>query len=175
MSGIGLTAGPTGRARVVKVGGSLFDWPQLPQALTTWLDAQPPATNYLLAGGGQWVDALRRAANTFQLSETFCHEAAIDLMTSSAAVLRELLREYTGDFEVINARQFLCEAKVELPASWEVTSDSIAATIAEALKADELVLLKSTSASAQIVDSYFATAAANLPHVRIVNLRETQG
>jgi len=169
--------------RVIKVGGSLFDWPGLPRALEQWLEEQPPAKNYLIAGGGEWVEALRLAAETFALSETFCHQAAIDLMSTSAIVLRELLRDRRGEFEVVDVREFLDAAHIALPASWHVTSDSIAAAIATDLQADELVLLKSTNLDATlplqeaaargVVDSYFPTVAAHIAQVRMVNLRAT--
>ena len=66
-----------------------------------------------------------------------------------------------------------------LPASWEVTSDSIAAWLAEGLGAGELVLLKSSEptlptpsewATSGYVDAYFLEASANLPVVRAVSL-----
>jgi len=69
-----------------------------------------------------------------------------------------------------------------LPADWRVTSDSIAAWLAERLQADELVLLKSrlpqaSDLSAAVregyVDPYFPTAARGRT-VRCVNLREPE-
>jgi aspartokinase-like uncharacterized kinase len=63
-----------------------------------------------------------------------------------------------------------------LPVGWHVTSDSIAARVAEVLAAAELVLLKSSlssdNRSSPLVDEYFSTAAAQLPVVRAVNLRD---
>jgi aspartokinase-like uncharacterized kinase len=175
--------------RVIKVGGSLFDWPELPSALSEWLAQQSPGTNYLLAGGGPWVEELRRAAATFDLSEEFCHRTALQLMRTSAAVLREVLRsagmDKASSFILLDAETQLGIAKtlkrVPLPASWDVTSDSIAAHLAKGLQATELVLLKSAqltsdhslSAAAQNawVDGYFPQAAAGLPTIRFVNLR----
>ena len=68
-----------------------------------------------------------------------------------------------------------------LPRTWDVTSDSIAARLAEFVSADELVLLKSTlplEAAEQhdrsdcgIVDRYFRIASARVRKVRLVNLR----
>jgi aspartokinase-like uncharacterized kinase len=67
-----------------------------------------------------------------------------------------------------------------LPASWDVTSDSIAARLAQLISADELVLLKSTLptgstcaawSTEEFVDRFFPQAAASLRRVRVVNLR----
>ena len=45
--------------RVVKIGGSLFQFPALVQNLRSWLASQPRALNVLLAGGGRFADAVR--------------------------------------------------------------------------------------------------------------------
>ena len=68
-----------------------------------------------------------------------------------------------------------------LPASWDATSDTIAARIAAHLEARSLVLLKSTSVPAGatredaarlgVVDPMFPVAARSIPRVEIVNLR----
>ena len=69
-----------------------------------------------------------------------------------------------------------------LPHDWSVTSDSIAARLATAVGAAELVLLKSTriapgtsqaaAAATGLVDEYFPRAACTVPRVRWVNLRD---
>lgn len=68
-----------------------------------------------------------------------------------------------------------------LPRDWTATSDSIAARLAEALAADELVLLKSAFAPAKslaelsssgFVDRHFPIAAGRLAAIQFVNLRE---
>ena len=73
-------------------------------------------------------------------------------------------------------------AGCRLPRNWAVTSDSIAARVAEVVGAHELVLLKSQLPIGQggwrevsehgIVDRHFPLAAAKLPVVRFVNLRD---
>ncbi len=64
---------------------------------------------------------------------------------------------------------------------WHVTSDSIAARLAQHMGAEQLVLLKSSLPQSRtlrgaseegLVDQYFSTAAAGLPTVRVVNLRD---
>ena len=68
-----------------------------------------------------------------------------------------------------------------LPASWDVTSDSIAAFLTVDWSADELVLIKSRekptgglaeAVAAGAVDGYFQTAAAAVQRIAWVNLRD---
>jgi hypothetical protein len=88
---------------------------------------------------------------------------------------------------IFDVRQFMADEEPSVPgtrlhASWDVTSDSIAARVAEVRGAAELVLLKSTLrsdlssltewANAGLVDAFFPQAAVKLPRVRLVNLRD---
>jgi len=187
--------------RIVKVGGSLLDWPPLPQALLGWLDAQPPAASVLLCGGGALANVVRRADRDFSLGEEASHWLCIDAMWLTARLLGAMLHDIrlVATFDTLVAviskgqaattifdpREFLAAHEPDLPGrtlphDWSVTSDSIAARLAAVVGAQELVLLKSSDppvaslaelAAADIVDSYFPVAAAGLPGVRIVNLR----
>jgi 5-(aminomethyl)-3-furanmethanol phosphate kinase len=189
---------------VIKVGGSLFDWNQLAMALGRWLDAQSQACNVLIAGGGALADAIRQADATHALGEQIAHELCVELLGVTARLLEALLagrspritftdlqKQQTAnrlpDCCVLDARDFLLDIEstaslTSLPPTWDVTSDSIAAWVACALAADELVLLKSDDppgdqsldalALAQYVDRYFPTAVASFAGtVRMVNLR----
>jgi aspartokinase-like uncharacterized kinase len=183
--------------RVIKLGGSLLDWPQLPVRLHRWLAGQPSAANVLIVGGGPIVEGLRTIDRAQRLSAAAAHWLAIDAMSLTARVLVELLPgaaliETLRDVEVAKSDQLfvldvapLLRAEqgshTALPESWDVTSDSIAAHVAHRLQAAELVLLKSTAApdaaSAEVlsaagyVDAYFPQAAGEL-FVRCVNLRD---
>jgi len=191
------------QVRVVKVGGSLFDWNQLPIALGRWLDAQSPACNILIAGGGGLADVIRQADATHALGEQTAHELCVDLLGVMARLLEALLAgralrvTYSNLQErqtanrlpgccVLDVRDFLdIESTAplrSLPHSWDVTSDSIAAWVACALPANQLVLLKSREppgepspdalAAAGYVDRGFPTAVAPFAGtVRMVNLR----
>jgi 5-(aminomethyl)-3-furanmethanol phosphate kinase len=187
--------------RVVKLGGSLLNWPQFPLALRQWLSGQPQSCNILIAGGGTLADAIRRVDCDFALGEELSHWLCIDalsitvrilaavtpdfLLVSSYADLKSKITiKHSGDI-VFDPREFLAEHESGLPGrplphDWTVTSDSIAARIAECLHVDELVLLKSVDppsgalldlAAAGYVDRYLPTAAAKLPPPRFVNLR----
>lgn len=148
--------------RVIKVGGSLFDVPQLPERLRTWIDAQPPAHNVLVPGGGTLVEQVRTWHAAEPLDEAAAHWMCVDLLTVTAHMLHAWLPE----IPLIEDDCLLCQRVGEpgatifgpapwmrrseprlpgtwLPTSWETTSDSIAGRLAAALHADEFVLLKS--------------------------------
>lgn len=188
--------------RVVKVGGSLFDFAGLPVALDDWLARQGNALPILVAGGGDLADAIRVASQRFRLDPVSAHWICVDAMTTSARLLAALLpaAEFLNRYEDVQTRlqrhrsaalvfaagNFLRRieprlAGPKLPEDWTVTSDSIAARLAVALDASELVLMKSCdlgevrtvrdAAQAGLVDEFFPLAAADLPAIRWVNLR----
>ncbi len=189
--------------RVIKVGGSLFDFADLPAALTRWLVRQPPAMNVLVAGGGSLVDAIRRADSLFPLGDENAHWLSISLMDVNARLLAGIMQmDCESDFEalretarsrttsapmVFRVETFLRDVEprwdgVRLPHDWSATSDSIAARVAECLAAHELVLLKSTlqpvhsrelAGTPGYVDAHFETVAAKISLVRFVDLRSS--
>lgn len=153
--------------RVVKVGGSLLDWPPLARVLPRWLAYQPPAKHVLVCGGGGWCDAVRQAQQQFALAEEAMHWLCVDLLAVTAKLLTQILhlpppetdwrrvaksdgppRPAASPVVVFDPRSFLLQDEARLPGTalphdWNATSDSIAARLAEVLGADELVLLKS--------------------------------
>jgi aspartokinase-like uncharacterized kinase len=190
--------------RVIKVGGSLLDWPLLPRALSEWIASQPPAVNVLVAGGGPIVDEIRRADRDFQLGDEAAHWLAIDALAVTtrlvAAILRDvsLVRNYDELLALVKRPPqtvvfepggFLREVEPTLPGcalprDWSVTSDAIAARLAEAIKADELVLLKSAPppaaalpslAAAGYIDPHLGKQSGLQPRLRLVNLRAVGG
>jgi len=190
----------TGRGvRVIKVGGSLFDYPELLRAWNRWLAEQSPAAHVLIAGGGKLADVIREADRIWGLGEEAAHWLCVDGLAVSARLLAAILKEsqLEGSWERLLQRlderkvdgplvfcpvQFLKQVEQQLaphplPHGWHVTSDSIAARIAMILDADELVLFKSIDPPVQsapgppYVDEYFGRAAHGLKSVRFVNLR----
>ena len=185
--------------RVIKLGGSLLDWPELAQNFRRWLAAQSDAVNILIVGGGTIVDAVRRLDIQHRLTAEAAHWLSIRGMGLTAKFVGELLAEATcvhgldelqfsagAGLQILEVEQFLRADQASadaLPCGWEVTSDSIAARLATILMARELVLLKSTLAAAPstreelaqsgLVDAYFAHASRTLA-VRIVNLRDPE-
>ena len=187
--------------RVVKVGGSLLRGQpdakakeNLSAALTKWLAKQSPAVNVLIAGGGELADVIRQADQTHGLGEEVAHWLCVDALTITARLLGIILKAkvIARTEEVPAVSPAICIfdpapflrgveplvfSKKSLPHTWAVSSDSIAARIAEFLAARELVLLKSWlpapgGSPEDAVDGYFSTASADLDHVRLVNLRD---
>jgi len=183
--------------RIVKVGGSLLEFDQLAKSLTSWLAKQPPAVNVLLAGGGQLADVVRDWDNRFAIGELHSHQLCIKQMGITSQLLTALLGQFqrithwdqlpdSTKTVIFDPEPFLSDLEptlpgTRLPATWETTSDSIAARLAEVLGAAELVLLKSATlppnqthqmaSNSGYVDAHFPQAAAQIPHVRCVNLR----
>jgi len=165
--------GPT----VIKVGGSLFDWPELIPTLRRFLAAfRRPI---LVPGGGPVADMIRNVDRTHGLGAESAHWLAVRAMELNGHWLIRLLnaskalpgragpachemphalpgcrREWNaGRVPLIDAWAF-CRADERrvgaLPHDWSATSDSIAARVAECFRADDLWLLKSTDPASQM-------------------------
>lgn len=182
--------------RVVKVGGSLLDLHDLADRLRGWLASRSAATNILLAGGGRRADMVR--ARQAELTEREAHWLAIETMEANARGLWETLPEASwldsiarartigGALAVLSPRRFMWyddarHPRGALPATWQVTSDSIAARAAEIAGAEELILLKSVAppdpatpeqlAAIGYVDAFFPRASRQVPAIGYVDLR----
>ncbi|HEX4612380.1 MAG TPA: hypothetical protein VH092_29570 [Urbifossiella sp.] len=179
---------------VVKIGGSLYDWPELGPALWAYVAALAPEPVLLVPGGGDFADAVRKLHGVHGLSEEQSHWLALESLWAAASLLRALLpgagyaaqpTALLGRISVLNAHLF-CQSESELPHTWEVTTDSIAARAAIEWQADRLVLLKSLdvppgtpwdeAAARGWVDPYFTRALAGYTgRVEAVNLRTWAG
>lgn len=191
---------------VIKVGGSLLDWPELPGRLVAFLDRlrdqdQPQARRFLLiAGGGPAADLIRSMDRAYGLGDERAHWLAIRAMDFTAELLAELLpgaqvvsrpgELYStwnlGKLPILAPLRLLEEIDASgpdpLPASWDVTSDSISARIAVHLQSRRLIVLKSRSvppgtsladaARLGVVDPMFPAVARELEVVEMVCLRE---
>jgi 5-(aminomethyl)-3-furanmethanol phosphate kinase len=191
---------------VIKVGGSLLDWPELPRRLLAFLDnecgqeACLRGRAALVAGGGAFADLIRTMDQTHALGDQKGHHLAIKSLDLTAELLAALLPgsavvhrqedlracRKLGQVPILAPGQLLEEVDDRgadpLPASWNVTSDSIAARIAVLLGARRLILLKSVGLSADIhrgeaarlglVDAMFPAISSTLELVELVSLRD---
>ncbi len=139
---------------VVKVGGSLAEYPNSLRKLCKRL-ASLAINHQILAvpGGGKFADAVRDSDENFGLSNSVAHRMAILAMDQFGLFLSDVTPNsfvtYSLD-EVIGSS--IGRLPIFLPSkllfhedplknSWDVTSDSIAAYIAEKMSADKLVLV----------------------------------
>ena len=183
--------------RIIKLGGSLLQT-QAVQRLPTWLGRQRAMRNVLIVGGGQMVDQIRETQRKRGLDDARAHWLSIQAMDINGGCVQTKLiaaghavRSFDSMAQIIEQRFRLAvfaaenhlrrvdsHSEVPLPENWTVSSDSIAARLAAAAGAIELVLLKSalphsgTSptqlAETGFVDDHFPLVA-DTPTIRIVN------
>jgi 5-(aminomethyl)-3-furanmethanol phosphate kinase len=136
---------------VVKVGGGLGRGAgdDALRALCTTLGELGERHPLLVVPGGAWfADAVRDADRRFELRATTSHRMAVIGMEQFGLLLSDLIpgavrsaqprADARGTTVLLPARLALDE----LPASWQVTSDSIAGWVAGQAGADRLVLVK---------------------------------
>ncbi len=129
---------------VVKVGGSLYDLPDLGPRLRAWLKQAPEQGVLIVPGGGPTADVVRDFDRIHRLSEEQAHWLALGALQLNAHFLTWLLpsavvvehpKDATAGVAILNAFQFLSREKTtcckgRLPHCWAVTSDAIAARAA---------------------------------------------
>lgn len=148
---------------VVKVGGSLYDLPDLGSRLRRWLAEQCAGQCIVVVpGGGPPVDAIRRLDRCHGLGEEASHWLALRALSVNAHFLASLLPgaevcSATGELgtvweknrlAVLDVHEFAREDEMQrgrLPHNWAAASDAFAARAAVTLQAGRLILLKSTT------------------------------
>jgi aspartokinase-like uncharacterized kinase len=133
---------------VVKVGGGVGD-SALPALCTTLGELGERHPLLVVPGGAGFADAVREADRRFGLHAATSHRMAILAMEQFGWLLSDLIpgavrcaglpRISAGRATVLLPAALALD---ELPASWKVTSDSVAAWVAGELGAGRLVLAK---------------------------------
>ncbi len=181
---------------VVKVGGSLAREPgALPRVLQALAATRPQPL--VVPGGGPLANAVRRVHVGGGLSEATAHRMALLALDQCAFWMAELAAA-AGPVEVVRSPEEIARTVAAgalpvlapadwlaredaLPASWDVTSDSIAAWVAGRIGARRLLLLKSFAFRASQVDAadlgdtadaFFPRALPPLVECRLVDGRE---
>ncbi len=187
--------------RVIKLGGSLLDYPELVPALRRWLAKHPADKNLIVVGGGGVIEAIRSLDKIHRLNAHFVHWKCVELLRHTAEIASHLFPEFamvsTAEqleattkgtasrlTAIVQVPTFYSQERPhpDLPENWNTTTDSIAALLACELAAQELVLLKSVQpeagttslaawAGAGLVDECFPKIAGKIPRVRMLNLR----
>jgi aspartokinase-like uncharacterized kinase len=145
---------------VVKVGGSLYDLPDLGPRLRRWLETLT-GTVVLVPGGGPTANAVRELDYWQNLGEEKAHWLALQALSLNAYFLADLLGQALvvaferhlsgmppGLMPILSPSSFALDDEGRpdhLPHTWDVTSDSVAARFAIVSGARSLVLLKSVT------------------------------
>jgi aspartokinase-like uncharacterized kinase len=167
---------------VLKVGGAVCREPSTRQAALAAVGRLARERRLLVVpGGGAFADEVRTSQRAQGFSDDMAHWMAILAMDQLArsivaelegAQLIHLPNEVeaahgAGKIPVLAPHTWM-RAADPLPHSWDVTSDSIAAFIAGALGAGELILLKPVDGRLDaLVDQGFAAARPAALRVRI--------
>ena len=181
---------------VIKLGGSLSYSKALINCLNKIELRYQGRAVIIVPGGGAFADQVRLAQQQWQFDELTAHHMAILAMQQMALMFKGLVPQWT----VVSSLSELHIAKdlnkiliwspnsAELdqsgvPASWDITSDSLAAWLAKQVSATELILVKSAVidpqasleqlAAQQIIDQGFCQQVQDgLFRIKIVNQRD---
>ena len=172
---------------VVKLGGSLLRTPDL----KGWLDAFAQFGDgkvVIVPGGGVFADAVRDAQAKTGIDDATAHQMAVVAMDQYATLMTGLNEDLVMASSVLEIAELCLQNKAivwkpsemvladkDLPMSWDLTSDSLAAWFAAKLNAQHLLIVKSISPSHAekveveglmlegVVDAYFGVFFTGKP------------
>ena len=142
---------------VVKLGGSTASH----QELAVWIEALAGASLSLVIvpGGGPFAGQVRDAQKRIGFSDDAAHVMALLAMEQFGQVILERHARFRPARTLEDMQRALAEGKIpvwlpssmvvtapDIPASWDITSDSLAAWLAGRLGATALLLIKQTGA-----------------------------
>jgi aspartokinase-like uncharacterized kinase len=145
--------------RVIKLGGSLAQSGHL-QACLDAIESNHPNHHLqvIVPGGGDFADQVRLAQHHWSFDDTTAHAMAILAMQQMALLFKGLKPNFKIADSVADINQTPLNShpviwspaiaelnRAGVTASWDITSDSLAAWLAISLSADELVLVKSAA------------------------------
>jgi len=180
---------------IIKLGGSLSRSDTLVNCLNAVEKNYQGRAVVIVPGGGAFADQVRLAQQQWQFDDTTAHHMALLAMQQMALMFKGLKPDFAIADTVAAIHDQLNRKKtviwspdiIELDnagieASWDITSDSLAAWLAKTLSATELILIKSAAidvglslhqlAEQNIVDKAFCDFAAQAAFkVHIVNTR----
>ncbi len=157
------------RLAVVKLGGSTAQAAEM----NAWIDALAASSLPLVIvpGGGPFADQVREAQKRLGFSDAAAHAMAILAMEQFGHVILDRHQGLTAARSPDEVRQTLVRGRIpvwmpaamaigaaDVPASWDITSDSLAAWLAGKLDAWALLLIKQTNAFSETddIDGLFA-------------------
>ena len=168
---------------VVKIGGSLYNTPELKK----WLDLLSKSARHhkiiVVPGGGPFADTVRTSQQETHFNDSAAHYMAILAMAQYGILLNSLATDssafyYPSDDEFtdrglsiwIPTETLLNQDTI--PHQWDVTSDSLALWLAQKVNANQLCLIKRVRArscsiptltESSIIDQAFGQFFATKP------------
>lgn len=157
---------------VIKIGGSLLGAPEL----SKWLETIVKKSNgnvIIVPGGGLFANSVREAQKISNMSDATAHQLALLAMDQYGIMLAAMnpqLVTASTELEIaergwqhrgivwLPSKMVLADETI--PKNWQVTSDSLAAWLANKLDAQQLIIVKSTS-----LLNYQQTAPSALQHL----------
>lgn len=143
---------------IIKVGGSLAETGRLRGVLALIAEATRPVI--VVPGGGQFADKVRDLQNALRFDDATAHRLAILGMHQMAELFFTMeprlapADSMEGFARVLTTGQIpvwlpwqMCRDDKDIPADWTITSDGLAARLAERLGGLKVVLLKSVIAA----------------------------
>lgn len=141
---------------MIKIGGSLGQSPRLEELMSRVSKLGARYKILIIPGGGAFANAVREYDQRFCLGNDTCHWMSIRAMDQFGVMISSMCSNSELVQGLADVRNALVAGRVpvllpynllnqadELPQSWDVTSDSIAAWVADRVKARRLILLKS--------------------------------
>lgn len=141
---------------IVKLGGSLYESRYLPLWLKRLTEFQAGKA-VVVPGGGPFADQVRRAQERWGIADDHAHRMALLAMEQFGHLLLGLESRLCPAASLADIRQVLTRQRVaiwlpatellghsEIPESWDITSDSLAAWLGGKLKAGRLIVVKRT-------------------------------
>lgn len=178
---------------VIKLGGSLLQTQSLKPCLQRIERIYRNQAVVAVPGGGVFADQVRLTQQQVGFNDTAAHRMAILAMQQMAVLLQamnsrfaivsnlpELNMQAARTNKLVWSPDIAYLDRAGIPASWEVTSDSLSAWLAAQLKADELILLKSAEINPEsslqdlqadaVLDTAFCRFAKDVSgKIRVIN------
>lgn len=141
---------------VIKFGGSLCH-PDSIHAALAWLEQQAQSHSIVVVcGGGAYADLVRSEQQRLGFDDEIAHRQALLTMEQTAFFLQGIWQHITGRVMPISdsgaamtlwsPRRLLLDHHA-VPASWDITSDSLSIWLANEIGATQLSLMKSLDIS----------------------------
>jgi aspartokinase-like uncharacterized kinase len=140
---------------VIKIGGSLERASSLEMVCEEIHQLGRDYRLLVVPGGGDFANQVRKSSLRHPLNDTTAHRMALLAMDQYGMMLGNLIASGEPVTELSSIRQKIAAGKISvllpfslldtadpLPHSWEVTSDTIAAYVAQSVGCRRLVLLK---------------------------------